>query len=132
MNTPNLSEFLHKVIECESPIQEPLAEAGPFTLFAPQNAAFTAIEEELKKLTKDDLCDLLKRHIVKGKEIMEDEFKDETLKTLNGDLKVTKNGDKTKFGEVMASIVQGMGDKKATNGIVHTIDKVLLEITASK
>ena len=101
-------------------------------MFVPQDAAFTAIENELKKFTKDDLCDLLKRHVVKGKEIMEDEFKDETLKTLNGDLKVTKDGDTTKFGEVMAAIVQGMGDKKAENGIIHIIDKVLLESTESK
>ena len=63
---------------------------------------------------------------------MEADFKDGPLKTFNGDLKVTKDGAKTKFGEVMAEIVQGMGDKKASNGIIHVIDKVLLEGTKSK
>ena len=109
-----------------------LKKDGPLTLLAPNNAAFKAIEKVSEGLAIDVLCNLLKRHIVKGRKIMEADFKDGPLKTFNGDLKVTKDGTKTKFGEVMAEIVQGMGDKKASNGIIHVIDKVLLEGTKSK
>ena len=101
-------------------------------MFAPNNAAFKAIEKVSEGLAIDVLCNLLKRHIVKDSKIMEADFKDGPLKTFNGDLKATKDGAKTKFGEVMAEIVQGMGDKKASNGIIHVIDKVLLEGTKSK
>ena len=110
-----------------------LAEPGKLTVFAPDDTAFakhlTAINKTIVELLKvenyNKVQELLKNHIVKDRKIMSADFREETLNTLNGDLKVEIDNGKPKFGVVMAEIVSGMGDKEAENGVVHVINKVL-------
>jgi uncharacterized surface protein with fasciclin (FAS1) repeats len=104
-----------------------LANAGPFTVFAPVNAAFDklpagTVEGLLKPDKKDVLADILQYHVavaVYKPEMFQD---GQVLSMANGgnvtmgvkDGKITVNG-----ANVVASI-------PASNGIVHVIDAVLL------
>ncbi|HLK27243.1 MAG TPA: fasciclin domain-containing protein [Puia sp.] len=108
-------------------LETELSKQGPFTLFAPTDIAFGKLGEgELHKLLNPEnqvkLKDLLNYHVVAGRTDFKD-FKDgQKLKTLNGkqlDVKVL-NGDVTINGSKL------MGkDGTASNGIVHSLDKVL-------
>jgi uncharacterized surface protein with fasciclin (FAS1) repeats len=106
-----------------------LSNAGPFTVFAPTNAAFDklpkgTVESLLKPENKEKLADILQYHVAVGgyKEEMLTDGK--TLNMANGgnvtvtvkDGKITLNGSATLGGTVVAS-----------NGLVHVIDSVLLE-----
>ena len=104
-----------------------LSNAGPFTVFAPTNAAFNklpagTVEDLLKPEKKDALIDILQHHVYVGvlkAEQLQDgqslgmvDGKNITIKIVNG--KPLING-KT---NIVASV-------PASNGIVHVIDEVL-------
>ena len=105
-----------------------LSNAGPFTVFAPTNAAFDklpagTLENLLKPDKKDDLADILQYHVSVGV-YKADQLQDgQTLGQVNGgnitiskkDGKIMVNGTAT----VIASI-------QASNGVIHVIDGVLL------
>jgi uncharacterized surface protein with fasciclin (FAS1) repeats len=86
---------------------------GPFTVFAPTNAAFD-------KLPKGTVEDLLKH---KGDAIAAKDVKTMDLSTLNGKaLKVVLDGDKVMIND--AKVVKA--DVQCTNGTIHWIDTVLM------
>jgi uncharacterized surface protein with fasciclin (FAS1) repeats len=104
-----------------------LSNAGPFTVFAPTNAAFDklpagTVEGLLKPEKKADLRNILEYHVYVG--VLKPEFfqDGQSFGQVNGqnikigvkDGKITVNG-----ANVIASI-------PATNGIIHVIDGVLL------
>jgi uncharacterized surface protein with fasciclin (FAS1) repeats len=105
-----------------------LSNAGPFTVFAPTNAAFDKIDKEtLENLMKDEnkeqLQDLLQYHVYLGTlktDMMED---GQILNQVNGqNITVAKKDGKVIINNsatVMASI-------PAANGIIHVIDGVLM------
>jgi len=105
-----------------------LSNAGPFTVFAPTNAAFDKVPKEtLDNLMKDEnktqLQDILQYHVYVGAlkiEWMED---GQTLNQVNGgNITVSKKEGKVIINNsatVIASI-------RAANGIIHVIDGVLL------
>jgi uncharacterized surface protein with fasciclin (FAS1) repeats len=104
-----------------------LTNAGPFTVFAPTNAAFDklpagTVEGLLKPESKADLRNILEYHVFVGvlkPEMLED---GQTYGQVNGD-NITigkKDGKLTVNGaNVIASI-------PASNGIIHVVDAVLL------
>lgn len=104
-----------------------LSNAGPFTVFAPTNAAFEklpagTVEGLLKPEKKADLKNILEYHTYVGvlkSEYMQDGQEFEQVN--GGKVKITKNGDKTLVNgsEIVASIV-------TSNGIIHVINDVLL------
>jgi uncharacterized surface protein with fasciclin (FAS1) repeats len=104
-----------------------LSNAGPFTVFAPTNAAFDAlpagtVDDLLKAENKDKLADILQYHVsvsVFDEEKLTDGL---TLGQVNGgNIKVTH-----KDGKIMVNDATIIGTVKASNGIIHVIDKVLL------
>lgn len=105
-----------------------LSNAGPFTVFAPTNAAFDklpagTVEGLLKPEKKDDLTDILQYHVSVGV-FKADMFQDgQVLGQVNGgNITITKKEGKifvNGTAEIIASIL-------ASNGIVHVINGVLL------
>jgi uncharacterized surface protein with fasciclin (FAS1) repeats len=104
-----------------------LSNAGPFTVFAPTNAAFDKLPKEtLDALMKDDkkadLVNILEYHVYVGI-LKADYLQDgQTYNQVNGDnITIKKAGDKITVNgaNVLASI-------PASNGIIHVIDAVLL------
>jgi len=111
-----------------------LSGKGPFTVFAPTDAAFGKLPEgTVPALLKDKakLTAILTYHVVPGrltaKDLKARADKDGyvTLKTVNGaDLKIHFAGSTVHVGDKQA-VVTGT-DVAAKNGIIHVIDAVLL------
>jgi transforming growth factor-beta-induced protein len=103
-------------------LDDALAGAGPFTVFAPTDAAFAALgEATLSSLSTEELSEILKYHVVSG-EVDSSALKAGPVKTLSG-LSAFVNlegGAKVNDAKVTTADVQ------ASNGIIHVIDKVLL------
>jgi uncharacterized surface protein with fasciclin (FAS1) repeats len=120
---PELSTLSGLIVKAG--LTDTLKSAGPFTVFAPTNAAFAKVPAK----TMDDLAqhpDKLKAvltfHVVPGK-VMAADVKNSNAKTVNGaNLALSKAGD---FVTVEDGMVQ-TADLSATNGVVHVIDSVLI------
>ncbi len=105
-----------------------LSNAGPFTVFAPTNAAFDklpagTLDDLMKDDKKADLKNILEYHVAVGgykTEYMQD---GQTIGMANGqNITITMNGDKIMVNG-SATIVATV---PASNGIVYVIDAVLL------
>ena len=98
---------------------------GPFTVFAPTNAAFQKLPVETLHSVQDDnklLTTVLTYHVVPGALKLAD-LKPGKLTTVSGlDLTVTRNGDTVSINGVPIAA----GDVVASNGIIHVIGDVLL------
>ena len=104
-----------------------LSNSGPFTVFAPTNAAFEklpagTVEGLLKPEKKADLQNILQYHVFVGGLKLEDLKDGQTLNMVNGDnAKIT-----VKDGKVQINGANIIGSVAASNGIVHVIDAVIL------
>lgn len=104
---------------------------GPFTVFAPSNAAFAKLpagtmEDLTKPENKEKLVALLKHHVVSGK-VMAADAKGKTteLTTLAGDtITVDGMGETVKIGE---AVVTG-ADMGTKNGVIHVVDTVIMPV----
>ena len=101
---------------------------GPFTVFAPTDAAFAklpagTLADLLKPENKQKLTEILTYHVVSGKVAAADVTKLTTAKTVNGkSVRISAAG-----GAVMvdgATVVKA--DVMASNGVIHVIDSVIL------
>jgi transforming growth factor-beta-induced protein len=108
---------------------EILSGKGPFTVFAPTNAAFAKIPKEtladlLKPENKDKLVSILTYHVVPGKVMAADVVKVSEAKSVQGQPiavkvaggKVTLNGS----SNVVKTDIVG------SNGVIHVIDTVIM------
>lgn len=101
---------------------------GPFTVFAPTNAAFTklppgTVEDLLKPENKEKLTKILLYHVHKGNAIKAADVKTMSLSTLNGkDLDVKVEGGNVTVNN--AKVIKT--DIVCTNGVIHWIDAVVL------
>ena len=106
---------------------ETLKGAGPFTVFAPTDAAFAAIQSDVDTLLKPEnkakLTNILTYHVVSGKAMASDLKDGQELTTVQGGkLKVS-----IKDGKVMINGAHvTSADVHASNGVVHVIDKVVM------
>lgn len=107
-----------------------LSGEGPFTVFAPTDAAFEAALAELgitaeELLASDNLGDILTYHVVAGEFLAADvvELDGQEVATVNGQtvtISVTEEGVRVNNALVTTT------DIRATNGVIHVIDSVLL------
>jgi transforming growth factor-beta-induced protein len=103
---------------------------GPFTVFAPTDAAFAALLTELgitkeQLLARADLADILKYHVVSGSSKAASLTNGQELTTLQGGkITVAVAGGKVSLNSGRANVTTP--DVAAANGVVHVIDKVLL------
>lgn len=105
-----------------------LKSKGPFTVLAPTDEAFKklpegTVEKLLMPENKDMLINILKYHVIGGKAEAKDVMKMKKIKTLQG----KKVKVKVKKGTVMinkAKVIKA--DVKASNGVIHVIDRVLM------
>ncbi len=104
---------------------ETLKGAGPFTVFAPTDAAFAAVPKEtLDALAadKDLLVKVLTYHVVSGA-VMAADAKPGEVPTVEGSALTVSVVD----GKVMVNdATVTTADVKASNGVIHVIDKVLM------
>ena len=106
---------------------ETLKGAGPFTVFAPTDAAFAAlpagtVEDLLKPENKEKLTAILTYHVVAGKVTAADVVKLTSATTVNGQDVTIDATSGVKINNATVIIP----DVAADNGVIHAIDAVLL------
>ena len=112
----------------EAGLVDTLKGDGPFTVFAPTDAAFEklpagTVETLLKPENKDQLTAILTYHVVAGKVKAADVVKLNSADTVNG----ASLSIEVKDGAVMINnATVTSADVKASNGVIHVIDTVLL------
>jgi transforming growth factor-beta-induced protein len=108
-----------------------LATGGPFTVFAPTDAAFARLPKStLDSLAADPakLKAVLLYHVVSGAVPAKDVVKLRSAKTLNGaDVRIRVTGGAVRVDAARVAAA----DVMASNGIIHVIDRVLIPKTAT-
>lgn len=132
---------LSTLVELLAPagLAETLAGGGPFTVFAPTDAAFAAMPDGLlDRLAADALNNILRYHVVPGIVLAEDLKDGAQLATLldGSSMDVTIMGTtsvmrgSTKNAAMSSTMVNGativFADVLASNGVVHLIDRLML------
>lgn len=110
----------------QSGMNDVLRGAGPFTVFAPTDAAFAKLpagqlDRLMKPENKEELASVLNYHVVKGRKLMSDIGKWDSARTVNGlsaPIKMT-DGKVSIDGAHVTS-----ADIGSSNGVIHGIDKV--------
>lgn len=135
LNNPNFSTLVAALTRSDLGVDYVtlLSGTGPFTVFAPTNAAFTALLTELNVASLNDipaatLNAVLQYHVVPNANVRSSQLTDEQIVTtfqtgtfrvdLTGGAKIIDAQNRT--SNIVAVDVQG------TNGVVHVLDKVLL------
>ena len=109
---------------------ETLSAEGPYTVFAPTNAAFAKIPKAtlanlLKPENKEQLKKVLTYHVVSGA-VTSNQLKSGKVATVEGgNVTVKISGKKVRVNN--AKVI--MADVKASNGVIHAIDTVLMPPT---
>lgn len=111
----------------EADLVEVLSSEGPFTVFAPTDAAFAKVPAEtLNSLLadKEALTDVLTYHVVPGKVMSADVVNLTSATTVQGQdvtIAVAEDGAVTVDGAEVIAV-----DIEASNGVIHVIDAVIL------
>ena len=109
-------------------LAETLSGDGPFTVFAPTNAAFDKLgKETIAAVLKDKkkLAAILTAHAVKGSVLAADVVKldGKEVETVQGTkFKVSVKDKTVKIGDATVTVT----DIKCKNGVIHVIDTVLM------
>lgn len=101
-----------------------LKSSGPFTVFAPSDAAFAKLPiGTLDELSKDrsKLAQILAYHVVSGQLIIGDVAPGKIQTIQGGSITLTEDNGKTKVDE--ATVIQN--NIAADNGVIHVIDTVM-------
>lgn len=107
---------------------EALAGDGPFTVFAPTDAAFAQLPQGtvaslLEPANRETLARILKHHVVAGRLGAADLVGRESVETLAG---TTLSLETLRGRLLVGEAVVETADVSAANGVVHLIDRVLL------
>ena len=117
----------------EADLVATLSGEGPFTVFAPTDAAFEAVPQEILDTVGADvdlLTTVLTYHVVAGKVLSSDLSNGQVVETVAGETLTVK----IEGGKVL--LVDGAGqevevttpDIEASNGVIHVIGGVLLPV----
>ena len=109
-------------------LAETLSSPGPFTVFAPTDAAFAklpagALEELLKPESKGKLASILTYHVVPGQKSAAQVTDLSSVATVNGK-PVSIKSEPAGVSVGGAKVVQA--DILASNGLIHVVDSVIL------
>jgi transforming growth factor-beta-induced protein len=121
--TPGVST-LKAAIDAAS-LRATLSGNGPFTVFAPTNAAFEAVDPDVLAYllaTPSELTKVLTYHVVSGK-VLSTDLSSSSVNTLNAGQQIAvdlSSGVKINGASVVTA------DVEATNGVIHVIDEVLI------
>lgn len=109
-----------------------LSGTGPFTVFAPTNAAFTSLDAELAPggiagVSAANLTKVLQYHVVSGNVLSTSLINNQTVSTLQTPQTFTINLSPARITDVNARVSNITAtDVQCANGVIHVLDKVLL------
>lgn len=126
LDAPQFSTLVSLVQEAD--LVDALSSDGPFTLFAPTNAAFGKMPAETVSALKKDkkkLAKVLKYHVVSGKVPASQVVTLAGAETLEGSkVEITSN----EAGVQVNNSAVTQTDIMTSNGVIHVIDTVLLPL----
>lgn len=129
--TPTLSTLVTAVTAAN--LVETLQAAGPYTVFAPTNAAFDALPEGtlatlLKPENVDQLKSILTYHVVSGQVLAQDLKDGQVITTVQGGTLTVSITDSNVYliDATGNKVMVEKADVNADNGVVHVIGGVLL------
>lgn len=140
-NAPNASNLTTLVAAVKAAgLVETLGGEGPFTVFAPDNAAFEklpagTVDELVKPENKEKLTQILTYHVVPAKataeaamQMIKDDGGKHAVKTVEGEeLTLAMDGDKLTVTDAKGNVATvTQADVMQKNGVVHVIDTVLM------
>jgi len=97
---------------------------GPFTVFAPTDAAFAKLGLNASNIASTPgLADILKHHVIPAGVYSNNLF-DGTVETLNGSLEISATN--LTIGDEEANLILENVNIRASNGVIHAIDEVLI------
>ena len=110
----------------EAGLTDLVDDAGPITVFAPDNDAFDALSADVLAELRNEpelLAEVLRHHMVPAARSLADLDRADPIETLDGSiLAVTRDGALLRVDDATV----GDGDLTAGNGVVHAIDRVLM------
>ncbi|TLX76559.1 fasciclin domain-containing protein [Labilibacter sediminis] len=126
INNSNFSILVEAVVKAE--LAETLSGAGPFTVFAPTNDAFSALFAALNvsgiaDLDKQTLTPILLAHVVDGN-VRSTDLSNGTVPTLNDGKSLSIDISDGVYIDTDSRVI--LADVQGTNGVVHAIDKVIV------
>jgi uncharacterized surface protein with fasciclin (FAS1) repeats len=128
--TGEFSTLIAALQAADPAVLETLGKKGPFTVFAPTDAAFEALLAELgvtaEQLLSDQplLTQVLLYHVTRGDVDSIEVLRRKTIPTLQGGFLYQEDGVLTDANCRSANIVTT--DIQASNGVIHVIDRVVL------
>jgi uncharacterized surface protein with fasciclin (FAS1) repeats len=128
--TGEFSILIAAINAADPSVARTLSGNGQFTVFAPTDAAFVALLDELG-LTADQVLGnqalvtkVLLYHVVRGNRDSADILSSSRIRTLQGGFLSQSGGVLTDANGRTANII--LPDVKASNGVIHVIDRVVL------
>jgi uncharacterized surface protein with fasciclin (FAS1) repeats len=112
-------------------LKDTLAGDGPFTVFAPTDAAFAqlpqgAVAELMKQENRAELETLLRHHVVEGKRLAPNAIPKRIEPMGGGEITATMSGGQLILSGGDDQRARVVGDIPADNGVIHVIDSVLM------
>lgn len=110
-------------------IDQQLEGDGPFTVFAPTNAALQQISDVTSTLTDEQLSEVLSYHVIEGEVMSGDLDTAQKASSLTGEnLHIIVNGETVIVNGINEDIGSEVSqpDIEATNGVIHKINQPLL------
>lgn len=127
------SGAFHTLVEAAAAagIEDDLRGEGPYTIFAPTDAAFAklpagTVDRLLEPENRGELVSLIRMHVIAGQKLTTADLAGQqlTAQTLNGPLAIDASDEITGVRVNDASVT--LTDIEASNGVIHAIDTVLL------
>ena len=115
------------VLAADPIVAKTLSGRGQFTVFAPTDAAFAKLglnESNVGTLPKAALTNILLYHVARGERLAADVLDSSRIRMLNGDFVRQSGGVLTDAQGGKSTII--VTDVRASNGVIHAIDSVLL------
>jgi branched-chain amino acid transport system substrate-binding protein len=131
--SPDLSTLVEAALGADPAVVGMLAEAGPFTILAPNNDAFAALMSDMGMAALSDadaatLTAILQNHVIAGAVFSSNLEDGQTLTTIGGGtltVGVGSDGTVTLTDAAGHTATVVAPDTLASNGVVHVIDAVL-------
>jgi transforming growth factor-beta-induced protein len=101
---------------------------GPFTVFAPLNSAFTAIQATVDGLTTEQLTKVLLYHVIAGANVQQSGLAVGPVPTANaGETIDVTSISPVEITDATDNVITPVGfNVQATNGVIHVLDEVLI------
>jgi transforming growth factor-beta-induced protein len=125
-NSPNFSTFAEALVQTD--LAETLDTGGPYTVFAPENSAFSDLPQDLfDNLTDEQLTEILLYHVIETSILSVDLEAAQSVQTMQGEeLFITTTGTGALVNDGTPVFQY---DVFATNGVMHAVSGVLLPDT---